>query len=122
MRSARTSPASRKEHSQALLQKKFWSSPSSSALWTKTPKLNMTFYTGTARVMAEVAQGVQMEDYADDFIHDSLNTGLVLHDKPFASSGPEGWKGCVLTPAMLSLALRAQENHCGRQALACADK
>jgi hypothetical protein len=71
-------------------------------------KHDLRFYTGTARAMAEVVQGVQMEDYADDFIRDSLKTGLVLHDKPFASSGPEGWKEFVLTPAMLSLALRAQ--------------
>ncbi|CAK0823078.1 unnamed protein product [Prorocentrum cordatum] len=71
-------------------------------------KHDLRFYTGTARAMAEVVQGVQMEVYADDFIRDFLKTGLVLHDKPFASSSPEGWKEYVLTPAMLSLALRAQ--------------
>ena len=59
-------------------------------------KHDLRFYTGTARAMAEVVQGVQLEDYADEFIRDSLKTGLVPNDKPFAISGPEGWKEFAL--------------------------
>jgi len=56
--------------------------------------------------MAEVVQGVQTEDFADEFIRDSLRTGLTSGDKPFQD---EGWKDFVLTPAMIALALRVQK-------------
>ncbi|CAK0805788.1 unnamed protein product [Prorocentrum cordatum] len=69
-------------------------------------KHDIRFYTGVARAMAEVVQSVHTEDFADEFIRDSLRTGLTVGDKPFSD---EGWKEFTFTPAMMALALRVQK-------------
>ena len=72
-------------------------------------KHDLRFYTGTARAMAEIVHGVNQEDFSDEFIRESLRSGLVPNDKPFESSGPDGWRDFTLTPAMVSLAFRVQK-------------
>ena len=71
-------------------------------------KHDVRFYTATARAMAEVVQGVNTDDFADEMIRDILRAGMQPNSKPFQESGPDGWKPIVLTPAMLTLAMRAQ--------------
>ena len=69
-------------------------------------KHDIRFYTGTARAMAELVNGVQTEDFADEFIRDTLRAGLKVGDKPFHE---DGWADFALTPAMIALALRCQK-------------
>ena len=68
-------------------------------------KHDIRFYTGVARAMAQLVQSVHTEDYAGEFIRDTLRTGLTHGDKPFDD---DGWKEFTITPAMITLALRAQ--------------
>ena len=76
-------------------------------------KHDIRFYTGTARAMAELVNGVQPEDFADEFIRDTLRAGLNVGEKPFHE---EGWTDFTLTPAMIALALRCQKRCEAKQA------